>query len=390
MWRPTFTLFRKIIIPSLMENAKLAKIYYSTKGRLPRSTAQITLIGASVGVLVGAGWGGYTHYKINAKKQVAPIENQQYPFLKEAPKYQAQYKISNNLDTSNLQLVLFQYRTCPFCCKVRAYLDARGISYEVVEVDAVLRQAIKWSGYKKVPILLAKVDGGYQQLMDSSAIVSVLETFLRDKNCQLQDVVKFYPVTKFLNDQGKEVTDVTNKYFIMHNSVVSDQTERNTEAEEREWRQWADRVLVHTLSPNVYRTAGEALDTFKWFEVAGRWRESFPAWECALMVYGGAAAMWVIAKRLKTRHHIKDDVRQSLYDAANDWMGAIRKKGTKFLGGGQPNLADIAVYGVLSSIEGCQAFQELRSHTDIGVWYDDIKNSIERRQGKVTSALTQA
>lgn len=71
-------------------------------------------------------------------------------------------QVINDSDTSNLSLVLFQYRTCPFCCKVRAYLDARGISYEVVEVDAVLRQAIKWSGYKKVPIVLAKVDGGYQ------------------------------------------------------------------------------------------------------------------------------------------------------------------------------------------------------------------------------------
>lgn len=68
----------------------------------------------------------------------------------------------NEADNSNLQLILFQYRTCPFCCKVRAYLDSRGISYEIVEVDAVLRQAIKWSGYKKVPIVLAKVDGGYQ------------------------------------------------------------------------------------------------------------------------------------------------------------------------------------------------------------------------------------
>lgn len=68
----------------------------------------------------------------------------------------------NEADTSHLELILFQYRTCPFCCKVRTYLDAKGISYEVVEVDAVLRQAIKWSGYKKVPILLAKVENGYQ------------------------------------------------------------------------------------------------------------------------------------------------------------------------------------------------------------------------------------
>lgn len=61
-----------------------------------------------------------------------------------------------------MHIVLFQYRTCPFCCKVRAYLDARGISYEIVEVDAVLRQAIKWSEYKKVPIMLVQTEGGYQ------------------------------------------------------------------------------------------------------------------------------------------------------------------------------------------------------------------------------------
>lgn len=71
--------------------------------------------------------------------------------------------------------------------------------------------------------------------------------------------------------------------------------------EEREWRQWADKVLVHTLSPNVYRSPGESLETFKWFEQAGGWKQTFPSWECALMVYVGAAAMWLIAKRLKSR-----------------------------------------------------------------------------------------
>lgn len=79
----------------------------------------------------------------------------------------------NDADNSNLELIFFQYRTCPFCCKVRAYLDSRGLSYDVVEVDAVLRQAIKWSEYKKVPILLAKVDGGYQVRDSCSDIVLV-------------------------------------------------------------------------------------------------------------------------------------------------------------------------------------------------------------------------
>ncbi|XP_049885011.1 prostaglandin E synthase 2 [Pectinophora gossypiella] len=382
MWRPSFTIFRKVILPSLKEDVSISKLFHSSKGRAPRSTAKITLIGASIGALIGVGYGGYTHYKINVKKDFSVVENEEYAFLKEAPHYMPHFKIVNEEDTSNLKLVLFQYRTCPFCCKVRAYLDSRGISYEIVEVDAVLRQAIKWSAYKKVPIVLAKVDDGYQQLMDSTAIVSVLETYLRDKNLQLRDVIKFYPATRFKNDEGKLTTDVTNKYYIMHNAPVPDERERKEEAEEREWRQWADRVLVHTLSPNVYRTFDEAMETFKWFEEAGGWRQSFPSWECALMVYGGATAMWLISKRLKSRHNI-DDARQALYNAADKWMFAVKKKGTRFLGGDQPNLADVTVYGVLSSIEGCRAFQDLRSNSDIGKWYDDIKTSIERRRGQV-------
>jgi len=65
-------------------------------------------------------------------------------------------------DSTGLKLTLFQYATCPFCCKVRAVLDYYGFSYNIVEVNPVMRQQIKWSEYKKVPILLAYVEGVYQ------------------------------------------------------------------------------------------------------------------------------------------------------------------------------------------------------------------------------------
>lgn len=64
---------------------------------------------------------------------------------------------------------------------MRSFLDYSGLSYSVVEVDAVLRQSIKWSSSKKVPTMLARTrDGKYIQLNDSSVIISALSSFLVD------------------------------------------------------------------------------------------------------------------------------------------------------------------------------------------------------------------
>lgn len=45
--------------------------------------------------------------------------------------------------------------------------------------------------------------------------------------------------------------------------------------------------------------------------------------------YFGAAAMYVIGKRLKKRHNIVDE-RASLYDAADEWVKAL--DGRQFMG----------------------------------------------------------
>ena len=49
---------------------------------------------------------------------------------------------------------LYQYQTCPFCCKTRAFLDYYGINYEIVEVNPLLRREIKFSKYRKVPFII--------------------------------------------------------------------------------------------------------------------------------------------------------------------------------------------------------------------------------------------
>lgn len=125
-------------------------------------------------------------------------------------------RIINRDDKTGLDIILFQFQTCPFCCKVRAFLDFSGLSYSVVEVDAVLRDSIKWSQSKKVPTMLVGTkEGKYVQLNDSSVIISALASFLIDpaKN-KIEDIAKFYPVQNFTDVYGT-VFDIANKYFLM-------------------------------------------------------------------------------------------------------------------------------------------------------------------------------
>ena len=57
------------------------------------------------------------------------------------------------LDDDLPPLTLYQYATCPYCCKTRAFLDYYQVPYSVVEVNPLFRREIKFSEYRKVPIL---------------------------------------------------------------------------------------------------------------------------------------------------------------------------------------------------------------------------------------------
>ncbi|XP_012495262.1 PREDICTED: prostaglandin E synthase 2 [Propithecus coquereli] len=274
--------------------------------------------------------------------------------------------------SSRLQLTLYQYKTCPFCSKVRAFLDFHALPYQVVEVNPVRRAEIKFSSYRKVPILMAQEGESLQQLNDSSVIISALKTYLVSGQ-PLEEIVTYYPPMKAMNDQGKEVTEFCNKYWLMLDEKEAQQMYSGKEArtEEMKWRQWADDWLVHLISPNVYRTPAEALASFDYIVREGK----FGAVEGAVAKYMGAAAMYFISKRLKSRHHLREDVREDLYEAANKWVAAVGKD-RPFMGGQKPNLADLAVYGVLRVMEGLEAFNDLMRHTRIQPWYLRVEKAI--------------
>ncbi|KAF0930862.1 hypothetical protein E2562_035960 [Oryza meyeriana var. granulata] len=215
------------------------------------------------------------------------------------------------LDLLPQNVVLYQYQACPFCNKVRAFLDYYDIPYKVVEVNPLSKKEIKWSEYKKVPILT--VDG--EQLVDSSDIINILQQ-------------RICPDDKITNE------------------------------EEEKWCRWVDECLVHVLSPNIYRTTSEALESFDYISKHG----NFSFTERFAVKYAGAAAMYMVSKKLKKRYNITDE-RASLYDAANTWMEAL-------------NGRDFLVFGVLRPIRYLRAGKDMVEHTQIGDWYQRMEDEI--------------
>jgi microsomal prostaglandin-E synthase 2 len=51
------------------------------------------------------------------------------------------------------------------------------------------------------------------------------------------------------------------------------------------------------------------------------------------------------------------------------------------MGGDQPNLADLAVYGALSAMEGMDAFNDVMNNTSISSWYYSVQHQVTNHNG---------
>ncbi|KAK1261438.1 hypothetical protein QJS04_geneDACA001240 [Acorus gramineus] len=220
------------------------------------------------------------------------------------------------------EVVLYQYEACPFCNKVKAYLDYNNISYKVVEVNPISKKELKWSDYKKVPILV--VDG--EQLVDSTEFYPLL-CYSYGLSCVCQRTDTFFPY------------------------------------------RWVDEHLVHVLSPNIYRNTSEALESFDYITSHG----NFSRTEKFTVKYAGAAAMYMVSKKLKKKYNITDE-RAALYGAAETWVEALGDR--DFLGGSEPNLADLAVFGVLRPIRYLKSGRDMVENTRIGEWYQRMESAV--------------
>ena len=239
---------------------------------------------------------------------------------------QSVFKNSVRCDNVEKQAVpvIYQYQICPFCHRVKAYLDFLGVDYEVVEVNPLTKSEISFSKeHKKVPI--AVIDGN--TLTESGVIV------------------------KYLTDHFSNTAKLPEGFF---------------PEDSDKWMEWSEKRLAVMLYPNITRSFEESWECFGYSDNVASWSPIM-----RMMVRtAGPTAMFFANGKIKKKYNIVDE-RKELKEVLTEWTDALN--GKKFLHGDQVSLPDLMVYGVLRAIRNFQTFREImQDNATLKTWFDNV------------------
>lgn len=318
-------------------------------------------------------FGGLTAYAyhINTSPALAEANSTDAPTIEPAatPPPVDVYLRPASLKGLPKEVILYQYEVCPFCCKVKAFLDYHRIPYRTVEVSPLSKKELKWSDHRKVPVAVLDSD----ILQDSSLIISRLAAELEASQAPQQAQQPPHPSSTGSKSWVPWSRTDNQTAAQMDPPGPPSSSGTTQRGEETYWRQWVDARLVKVITVNIYGTAKEAFQTFDYISATGK----FNWFEAESARIAGAVMMWGISNKLKKKYVIEGSLREELYLCGDQWVEALGDR--NFMGGDQPNLADLAVFGVVKSVTGTDAFMDLMHHTNIGKWY-------ERMMAEVTTS----
>lgn len=213
-------------------------------------------------------------------------------------------------------LTLYQFQSCPFCGKVRAFMNHTRIAYDTVEVAPFGMKELDFTDHKKVPVLR----DGDETIVESAAIV------------------------EYLNQN----------YGRLSASEGSD-----------EWMIWVDKTLVQYLPPLIHPNFSTS---FKNFAVVMS-REQISGIKGFFVRLGGSVVMPKVARKMKAKNNIVD-VEQEFSAAIDRWV-TEGLAGKAFFGGEQADQVDTSVFGVLHSARGMGIIEAQKSRNQaFAHWYD--------------------
>jgi glutathione S-transferase len=225
-------------------------------------------------------------------------------------------------------VTLYQFALCPYCHKVRAGLEAKGIVYRTVEVNPMNKRGLPplpEGAPRKVPVL----DWGGEVIFDSTVILKALDQ-------KAPGGVRLLPESAAALARTEEVED------------------------------WVDDALTFALPTVIYGTWKEA---FNAAQVTAR-TSNFGPVQNLMVRAGGSLIMHQVVKRILKKHNETDAhawVAREI-DRFEAWLGE-----QPFVCGASPSLGDIATHGALSCIADFPIYAELMKRPRLAAWFERVR-----------------
>ena len=223
---------------------------------------------------------------------------------------------------------LYQFALCPFCTKVRAGLELKGVPFEEVEVSPrskVELPSLPEGAPRKVPVL----EVGSAVLWDSTRILSQLDE-------AFPDTLRFTPADEAMRLRADTM------------------------------EQWVDEQFIESLPPVLYGTWREASKASKVIAKHSR----FGTGEGLAVKLGGPLIMHAVAKRILKRNGRTDAhawVRENL-DYFEQELGE-----RDFVCGDALTVADVAMHGALTCISPFPIFENVESRPRLHAWFERVE-----------------
>ena len=221
-------------------------------------------------------------------------------------------------------VILYQFTLCPFCNKVRAGLDLKGVAYQRVEVSPrtkVELPELPEEAPRKVPVLRI----GDQVLYDSTDILLALD--------------EFFPNTP---------------------TLLPAEAEAKASAEEIE--AWVDEQFIRALPTVIYGSWANAARAARTIGRAG----NFSVFGGMGVKLGGPAIMRLVAGRILKKAGRSDGrawVAECL-DQFESWLGEA-----DFVCGAEVSVADVAMFGGITCVEEFPIYDDILSRPKIAAWH---------------------
>lgn len=233
---------------------------------------------------------------------------------------------------------LYQFELCPFCHKVKAALDVKGLPYRKIEVNPYSKAELPplpEGTPKKVPVL--EFEG--RVIQDSTAILAFLEERFHDQNPLL-------PVDEAGKRKAAEI------------------------------EAWVDSDLTQILPAVIYGTWGEAIQAA---QVTAR-TSNFGFLANIMVRAGGSIIMHQVAKRIVAKRGGGDPHEQlsAELDRLDGWLGE-----GPFLCGDRISVADVAAHGALTCVSEFPAFAKMMANPRLAAWFERVDKQRRENQAAV-------